>query len=625
MFVLKKLLPLTVCVAVGVSLIAGCAPPKPKSNIAADGGRNIVKVEPHSPGAFETVEKDGVEYLQGRHPVGKPGGTFFDSSIGDGPKTFNGWASYDATSSQMADMLLSGLVTTDAYTGEVVPYMAKSVDIAEDKKTYTVTLRKGLQWSDGKPITADDVVFTWNEITAKGLGNPSSRDNNLVDGQFPEVRKLDELTIEFKTAKPFAPFLRNLGASIAPKHIFAPAIAKGGDKAFSDMWSTSAAANHPEIFVSSGMWLLERYSPSDQRVVFKRNPNFFMVDKKGSKLPYLDQYVITFVNDLNNQYLQFQQGKMDVYGVPGNYVAMARTIKSDFDFGLYDLGPGTGTTFLTFNLNTRKNASTGKPVVDPVKSAWFTNSNFRQAVDWALNREDMVTNILKGVGAPLHTAESLSSIFVNERLKAGHAQDIEKAKGFLKSAGFKWDAEGNLLDSKNNKVEFDLFTNAGNTQREATINNIQEDLKQLGIKVNPKAIDFNVLVGKLTAGDWEAVIMGLTGSPLEPNSGANVWKSDGGLHMFNQRDVKQGNVDLSDRFPWEIEIDNLMNQGVLTFDLKERQQIYNRLQQVVYDQDPFIYLYSPVMISAIQTRVQNTDPTPLGGVTHNLESLWVKE
>ncbi len=605
-------------------VLTSCAPPK-KGSLEQTSGHSILKVEAKPGAEFQTVEINGVEFREARGAVGQYGGTFYDGSIGEGPKTFNPWAAYDGTSSTVGGMMVSGLVDTDPTTGEVVPYLAKSIQINPDNTVYTVTLRKGLTWSDGKPLTADDVLFTWNVINKNGMGNPSSRDNTLVAGHFPEVRKLDPLTIEFKTAKPFAPFLRRLGYPIAPAHVFGPIIKAGGDKAFSAAWGTSEAAKNPEHFVSSGMWILSKYDPSEQKVLYKRNPRFFMVDKNRQPLPYLDAYSLTFVNNMNTLELLFEQGKLDSYAVPAQFLAHVRELKKP-EFTLYNLGPSPSTTFLTFNLNTRKNPDTGKAYVDPVKSKWFTNTHFRRAIDWAINRDDMVSNILKGIGAPLFTAETAASPFINQQLAKGHPRDISQAKALLEKAGFVWNENNELIDGQGHRVEFTLLTNTGNDQRENTGVNIKQDLAELGIKVNFKPVDFNVLVGKLNeTKDWEAIILGLGGgSPLEPHDGANVWRSDGAIHMFNQREVKgNGPVNLADRFPWELELDDIFEKGAQTFGMDKRRVIYDAYQRLVYEQAPFIYLYSPLSLLAVQSRIQNANPLPLGA-WHNLEEIWIK-
>ena len=133
------------------------------------------------------------------------------------------------------------------------------------------------------------------------------------------------------------------------------------------------------------------------------------------------------------------------------------------------------------------------------------------------------------------------------------AENIEYAKELLEQEGFYTDKDGQLYDKDGNAVEFDLYTNAGQTEREACGVMVKEDLKALGIKINFKPIEFNSLVSKMmTTSDWDMVLMGLTGSPLEPHSGKNVWYSKGHLHLFNMRfdGDKEDTI-----LPWEKELD----------------------------------------------------------------------
>ena len=118
--------------------------------------------------------------------------------------------------------------------------------------------------------------------------------------------------------------------------------------------------------------------------------------------------------------------------------------------------------FLTINLNNRKNDD-GKFYVNPKKQLWFSDLNFRKACDYAIDRKNMVLNVANGLGAPLFTAESLNSIFLNKNLKP-YEKDLEKSKELLRKSGFYWDKKGHLRDKFHNHVEFDLYTNAGNTE-----------------------------------------------------------------------------------------------------------------------------------------------------------------
>lgn len=566
----------------------------------------------------ETKTINGVDYLVSRTDVGKYGGDFITSTIGEGPKTFNPFNANDATSSSMASIMYDGLLTTDPYSGDVALRMAKKLDILPDDMTYIIELRHGLKWSDGVEITADDVLFTYNTIIFGGYGDTSIRDALYVDGKLPSVEKIDKYTVKFKTPVPFAPFLRNLSLSIAPKHIYKKATDKGKNY-FRSFQSTTVS---PKDLVTSGPFKLKEYVPA-QRVVYERNPNYYVIDKKGNKLPYLDRFVYLIVGDLNNDAIKFEAGETDTTTIAGSMVSRYRELEKNSDYVLYNLGPTTNTGFIVFNMNTRKNKN-GKFYVEPKKQVWFNDDNFRRAIDWAIDRDSLVLNVLYGVGQPLYSAESISSIFLNQEVAKGHPRDMQYALKLLEKSGFHL-KNGILYDKFGNRVEFELLTNAGNTQREATGVSIKEDLSKLGIKVNFKPIEFNSLTNKLTNTlDFDAVIISLTGNPLEPHSGNNVWQHDGTLHLFNQR--SENDMKGSDRIlPFEAELDKIFNEAAIEIDVQKRKELYNRYQQIVADNNPIIYLYSPVNIVAVRKKFKNVYPTQLGGVAHNIEEIYIDE
>lgn len=564
--------------------------------------------------APKNVTINGVDYLQSQAPVGKFGGELISSTIGEGPKTFNPFNSKDNTSSTMAGIMYDGLLTTNPITGQPAPKLAKSYTISPDGKTYTIKLRKGIQWSDGKPITADDVVFTWRDIIFAGMGETSTRDSIVIDGKLPTVRKLDNYTVEFVTPKPFAPFIRMLSTPIAPKHVFMPAIKKG-NAYFDSFLSTTTK---PADFVTSGAFKLKEYVPA-QRVVFERNPNYYEINTKDEKLPYLNKLVYLIVGDLNNEVLKFEAKELDIISLQGSKVARYKSVEPHSDFKLYNLGPDTGTMHLSMNMNNRKDDK-GKYYVNPVKQKWFQDKNFRQAIDYAIDRKNMVLNIANGIGEPLFTPESLNSIFLNKNLKS-YDKNLNKSRELLKKSGFYTDKKGRLFDKDGNRVEFDLYTNAGNTEREAIGVMVKQDLEELGMKVNFKPVEFNSLVNKLVSTfDWDMVIMGLTGSPLEPNGGKNVWLSDGRLHIFNQRTPAEGKKGI---LPWEKEIDYYFTQGALATKFENRKKYYDKYQEIVYDEKPFVYIYSPVRIVALRNKFKNIYPSNLGGITHNVEEIYI--
>ena len=335
-------------------------------------------------------------------------------------------------------------------------------------------------------------------------------------------------------------------------------------------------------------------------------------------MPYLDKIVYMIVGDSNNEILKFEAKEIDVLGIRGANVAQYKLNEAKSDYKVYNLGPDTGTLFLVINLNNRKDKN-GKPYVNPTKQKWFANRDYRAAIDWAVDRKNMVQNIASGVAEPLFTAESLNSIYLNKYIK-GHPCDLNVAKKSLEKAGFK-QKDGKLYDSSNNRVEFDLYTNAGNLEREALGVMVKQDLEDLGMKVNFKPVEFNSLVYKMTnTNDWDMAIMGLTGTPLEPHDGKNVWTSNGSLHLFNQR---PNGYTIDDRLDWEKELDEIFREGALKLTYEERKPLYDKYQTIIYNQKPIIYLYSPIRITAIRKKFKNIFPTSLSGLIYNLDEVYI--
>lgn len=545
-----------------------------------------------------------------QNDLGKFGGTLNLSVFGSGPKTFNIWASSDHTSSTLAELMFDSLFQSDPDTGDIVPHLAKSYEILDGGKSIIVKLREGVTWSDGVPITSDDVVFTWNKIVFDGIEGGGFQSLCLIDGKFPTVRKIDDKTIEFKTHVAFAPILRQIGYPPAPKHIIEPILKGPKDtvkKNFLAFWSTDTPK---EKFVTSGPFKLARYVQGE-RIEFIKNTNYFVINSKNEKLPYLNKIVYTIVQDPSIELFKFLAGEIDVVSIRGEDVALVKEIeKKKKNFHLVNLGSSSGTEFLALNLGC-KDTICNEPIF-----FWFNNLYFRQAISHAIDRAGIVDNVLGGIGKPLFTPESLPSIYLNKKIADGYKQDLRFSRELLKKGNFKWNSEEELVDSKNRKVEFTILTNSENITRQAIGVIIQDDLKKLGIKVNLRPLDFNTLIGRSDSGDWEAIIIGFTGGFFEPNDGANVWRLDGRLHLFDMTKHKARD--------WEIEIDKIFNEATKFLDFETRKKFYDRYQLIVYEAIPFIYLVSPLRMVAFQNVLGNVRPTIYGGALYNLESIYKK-
>ncbi|HHP7229629.1 MAG TPA: ABC transporter substrate-binding protein [Xenococcaceae cyanobacterium] len=536
------------------------------------------------------------------------------------PKTFNPVISQDATSSSVGGMMFDGLVAQNPITGEIEPALAESWSISEDKLKVIFKLREGLKWSDGQPLTAEDVVFSYNQLYFNPDIPTSTKDVLRVgeSQELPKVRKLNDREIEFTLAEPFAPFFSSIGQAILPAHVLKKTVEnkdRDGNLQFLSTWTVDTPS---EDFVVNGAYKLKEYV-NNQRIIFESNPYYW----KKTDLPYIKEVVWQIVESQDTFLLQFRSGSLDSITVSPEYFSLLKKEAERGNFTIYNGGPDYGTTFITFNLN--QGQRNGKSLVDPIKSRWFNNLKFRQAIAYAIDRQRIINNIYRGLGEAQNSPISIQSPFYYDGLK-GYEHNLEKAKQLLIEAGFTYNQQGKLLDSQGNRVTFSLITNSGNKIREAMGSQIKSDLAQIGIKVDFEPINFNTLTNKLDSSlDWEAVLLGFTGGN-EPNNGANLWATDGSLHFFNQG-AKPGQEPIQGRkiADWEKKIDRLFIQAAKELNLEKRQAIYQEVQEIVAENVPFIYLVNPLALGAVRNDIQTIEYSALGGAFWNLEELKIVE
>jgi peptide/nickel transport system substrate-binding protein len=548
------------------------------------------------------------------------------ASVISDPKTFNAVLSEELPN--IFGFTYEGLIRENGMTGFVEPALAESWEISADKKRIVFTLRPGLKWSDGQPLTADDVVFTYNDLYFNESIPTSARDVLRIGKSraLPKVRKLDDRRIEFTVPEPFAPFLRTTGLSIMPAHALREAVTTKDEKGNPRFLSTWGIDTKPEEIIVNGPYKLESYSTS-QRVTFRRNPHYWRKDKEGKPQPYIERIVWQIVESTDTSLLQFRSGSLDTLGVlPESFSLLKREEKRNH-FTLYNGGPDTGTTFIAFNLNKARNAD-GKPLVDPVKSRWFQTLAFRQAVAYAIDRNRMSNNIYRGLGEPQNSPISVQSPYYlspEQGLKV-YDYNPEKANKLLLGAGFQYNKDGELLDAEGNRVRFTLLVSAGNKIREAIGAQIKEDLSKIGIQVDVNAIAFNTLVDKLTNSlDWEChLIRFIVG--VEPNDGASLWAPEGRLHIFNQnRQPGQPQLIGWEVAPWEREIGDLYIKAAQELDEGKRQAIYAESQRITQEYLPVIHLINPLSLSAIRNRIKGVKFSALGGAFWNIRELKISD
>jgi peptide/nickel transport system substrate-binding protein len=541
-------------------------------------------------------------------------------SILSDPKTFNPVLSGDKTSSDVGTMLFDGLVRENPITGKIEPALAESWEISNDKLEIIYTLRPNLKWSDGHPLTVDDVLFTYNQLYLNPEIPTGTRDILKIgqNGALPKVVKMNDQQVKFTIPEPFAPFLGATSAAILPAHILSETVEQKDNKGQLKFLSTWTVDTPPEKIVASSAYKIASYT-TVQRLVFEANPYYWKNSIVEEDLPHIKKVFWEVVESTDNALLQFRSGSLDALAVSAQNFSLLKKEENRGNFTIYNGGSAYGTTFITFNLN--QGQKNGKPVVNPIKSRWFNEVNFRQAVSYALNRERMIKNIFRGLGEPQVSDISKQSPYYYDGL-AGYAYNPQKAKELLLEAGFTYNKQDQLLDQDGNRVSFVLNTNTGSTGAEAMGNQIEEDLAKIGIKVNFKTINFNVLIGKVDNSlDWDCILLGFTGSN-EPNSGFNLWSPDGSSHMFNQP-VKglEGRV-IAD---WEAEIGRLYIEGARELDIEKRKAIYAKVQQLSSEKLPLIYLVNPYSLTAVRNKIEGVEYSALGGAFWNLDQLKITE
>jgi len=546
---------------------------------------------------------------------GRPGGRLVLAALGN-PRTFNPVIDVDTGSDAVIRLLFSSLVTLNMESQEAEPGLAESWSVAPDQKTWTFKLRKNLRWSDGEPLTAGDVVFTWNEIMYNPRYNQITYELFRSGGKNFEVSKVDDVTVRVVTPQVFAPFLEYFGSvDILPYHILKDKVASG------DFLHAYAVTNPPETIVGSGPFRLKSYE-SQKSVVLERNPEFWMVDKKGRRLPYLDEVELLIPASINEYEAMFLKG--DTYAFENIRPEQAwefQQAAASRKFKLVDVGIGVQRDFLWFNLDTGKNRN-GKPFVDPVKMKWFSDKRFREAISCGLNRERIIHDAYNGRAQAVYGFISADNKRWNNPAVPQYSYNPAKARALLAEMGMtNRAADGMLLDAEGHPVGFTLISSMENPIRQAVAVRVQDDLKQLGIWVDYRPVKTQTLNDTInTTMDYECASMGFGGGGIDPASQLNVLKSDAPLHQWFP----------SQRAPatdWERRIDELMDAQMHTLDYAQRKKYFDEVQAIWADEMPMICIAAPSSAAAIRSDIGNVRPAIASAyhVTWNIEELYFKK
>jgi peptide/nickel transport system substrate-binding protein len=499
------------------------------------------------------------------------------------PKTFDPLKVEDEASGSIRFLTGGVLVRVNRQTQELEPELAQSWKISKDGREITFRLRSGISFSDGTPFTAEDVAYTMQQLMDPALHSATGDAFRSGTGN-----------VETKVISP------------TQISITFPAPVAGLDRLFDQVAVLSEHSPKKDMAVL-GPFMLADYKPG-ATVLLKRNPNYWKTDAQGRKLPYLDSIRLDIQPNRDVEMLRFKRGELDlINSLDSEYFDKLAATSPQL---VHDAGPSLDSEQLWFN-------EVAKAPIPAYKKNWFRSAEFRRAISEAINREDLSRIVYHGHAQPAVGPFSPANKFwFNAKLKP-QAYSPDAALKALQGDGFRME-NGALKDKDGNEVVFSIITNAGSKPRERMAVLIQEDLQKIGIHVNVVTLDFPSLIERMTQTfDYEAIILGLTNVDLDPNGEMNVWLSSSENHQWNpQQKVPETS--------WEAEIDRLMRAQATSTDPNRRKEAFDRVQEIVVEQEPFIFLINKNALSAVSPAVQGAAPVILSPQTFwNADRLTV--
>lgn len=473
----------------------------------------------------------------------------------------------DSASHEVAGMIFNGLVKYDTDLS-VIGDLAESWDVSKDGLVITFHLRKGVRWTDGADFTAEDVMFGYKTIIDKKTPTAYSED-------FLQVKKaevVDNYTFKVTYEKPFAPALTSWGGLVVlPKHLL-----EGKDI------TKTGFGREP---VGLGPYRLTKWV-SGQELLLDSNHDYF----EGR--PFIDRYIYRIIPDRATMFLELQTGGVDMMDLtPIQYTKQTENdfFRNTFQKFRY---PQFAYTYMGFNL----------------KHPFFKDKRVRQAIAYAIDKSEIVDVVLFGLGSPATGPYVPNTWPYNPNVKE-YKYDPDKAKQLLREAGWASNSTG-ILEKDGKPFEFTIRTNMGNTLRMNTATIIQWRLAKVGIKVKIEAIEWSTFINQfIDKRRFEAVILGWS-IGLDPDQ-YDIWFSG------KTKEKEFNFIGYSNS-----EVDELLEKGRRTYDISERKKAYFRIQEILADELPYIFLYVPAATPIVHGRVKGIKPSPIG-ISYNLPKWYV--
>jgi peptide/nickel transport system substrate-binding protein len=500
------------------------------------------------------------------------------------PKTFNPVLVDDEASENIRYLTGGVLLRVNRETQALEPALAESWQVSRDGRKVTFHLRKGIYFSDGTPFSSEDVAYTMRLLMDPQTHSATGDAFRSGPG-----------TIEVQTPSP----------DLAIIHF--PAPVAGAGRLFDQVAILSAKSPKKEMSVL-GPYYISEYKAGSY-VLLRRNPNYWKHDSQGRALPNIETVKLEIQRNRDVELVRFRRGELQL--INRLDAEQYDRLQKEIPGVARDAGTGLDGEEMWFN------QTASSPLPD-YKKNWFQATAFRQAVSKAVNRADLARVVFNGYATPAYGPVSPSNHFWFNASLAAPKHDPQGALRLLSNAGFHTE-NGVLKDASGHAVEFTVITNSGNTAREKMAAMIQQDLAQIGISMKLVTMDFPSLIERITKSfDYDACILGLVNTDLDPNSQLTVWLSSGENHQWNPNQKLPATT-------WEAEIDKLMREVGSSPNEKIRKARFDRVQEIVAQQQPFIYLVNKNVLSAFSSDVIGASPVVLNPQAFwNIESLQLR-
>jgi peptide/nickel transport system substrate-binding protein len=486
------------------------------------------------------------------------------------PKTFNPLLVEDDASESIRYLTGGVLIRVNRLTQEITPELATRWKVFNGGRTISFELRQGVHFSDGTPFSGEDVAYTIKQLMDPALHSPTGDAFRSGEGQVQvKTSGSDHVEVTF------------------------PAPIAGLERLFDQVAIMSANSSQKEMAVLGPYFVAENKAGS--YLILKRNPYYWKHDGGGRQLPYVDSVRLDIVQNQDTEILRLLRG--EIHFVNSLNPEYFDKVTSENPGMAHDAGVSLDSEEIWFN-------QVARAPLPEYKKQWFRSTNFRRAVSEAINRQDLARVAFRGYAHPaVGPVSPANKFWFNSNLQA-HPFDQKSALDRLNEDGFSL-KDGVLRDRDGHVVEFSVITNAGNKYRERMAAMMQQDLAGIGIKLNVVTLDFPSLIERITKTfNYEACLLGLLNDDLDPNAQMNLWLSSAENHQWNPSQK-------SPETAWEAQVDKLMREQASTLDENKRKKYFDQVQQIVWEQEPFIYLVNRDALSAVSPLVQNVHPAVL--------------